>query len=163
MNSSATENSDSPATHRLLAPLALIPACQAGNGEADWFPAVDILEDADEYLFRVDLPELDPEAIQVTVEGGGLLVSGQRPEPGTDAKRFLRIERPHGYFERRFELPEDASRHDIDSTLERGVLELHVRKVRVAAEEPAPVPVNTPPRLKLRRTRVPEVATGKAA
>jgi HSP20 family protein len=156
MNNTATENTDSPATHRLLAPLALIPTRQMSNGEADWFPAVDIIEDADEYLFRIDLPEVEPEAIQVTVEGGGLLVSGQRPEPWTDAKRYLRIERPHGHFERRFELPEDASPYDMDSALERGVLELHVRKVRVEAEEPAPG--NTPPRLKLRRDHDPATA-----
>src|ERR1035441_6993947 len=35
-------------SYRLLAPLATIPACQEKNGDADWFPAVDILEDADE-------------------------------------------------------------------------------------------------------------------
>jgi HSP20 family protein len=149
-------NPATPPTDRLLAPLALIPACQRSEGGIDWFPAVDILEDAEEYLFRVDLPEVDPGEIQVTVEGDDLLVSGERPTPPPEAKSCLRIERAHGHFERRFALPDDASRQKIDSALERGVLELHVRKVRAGATEPAPV--TTPPRLRLRRASDPAFA-----
>ena len=50
---------------RLLAPLATIPASQVCNGDADWFPSVDILDDAEEYLFRIDLPEMKPEDVRV--------------------------------------------------------------------------------------------------
>jgi len=117
-------------SHYPLAPLATIPACQRSNGEADWFPPVDILEDADEYLFKIDLPAVKPEAIRVVVERDGLFISGERPEPGQEDKKCLRVERPHGYFERRFALPEDASRAEIDSVFEEAVLELRVRKVR---------------------------------
>ena len=131
----------------LLAPLATIPACQDWHGEADWFPPVDILEDAEEYLFQIDLPETKPEDIRVVVEGDGLCISGQRPEPWQENKAWLRVERPHGYFERRFALPDDASREEIKSIFKEGVLDLHVRKVRILAQNPATA--NTPPRLKL--------------
>ena len=137
-----------PNHHCLLAPLALIPACQTSNGDADWFPAVDILEDAEEYLFRIDLPDMDPVGVRVAVDRGDLLVSGQRPEPSADAKRCLRIERPHGHFERRFALPDDASRHETACAFDKGVLELHVRKVSPGGGQ-ARAP-NAPPRLKLR-------------
>lgn len=134
-------------SERLLAPLATIPACQVRNEEADWFPPVDILEDAEEYLFRIDLPETKPEDIRVVVEGDGLFISGERPEPWQANKTCLRVERPHGYFERRFALPDDASRAEIDSAFTECVLEVRVRKVRFLA--PNPAPANTPPRLKL--------------
>lgn len=140
-------NAATPAAHRLLAPLALVGACQTSNGDADWFPAVDILEDADEYLFKIDLPEMEQEGIRVAVEKDGLLVSGERPTPLPDDKSCLRIERPHGYFERRFALPDDASRHEIASAFDRGVLEVHVRKVRAGAAKPA-LP-NAPLRLRI--------------
>ena len=123
--------------HRLLAPLATIPACQRSNGEADWFPPVDILEDAEEYLFKIDLPEMKPEDIRVAVEGDGLFISGERPNPWQENKKCLRVERPHGYFERRFALPDDASREEIDSAFEQSVLELRVRKVRPLVQNPA--------------------------
>jgi HSP20 family protein len=123
-------------SRRLLAPLATIPACQKWNGEADWFPPVDILEDAKEYLFRIDLPETKTEDIRVVVEQDGLIISGERPEPWQENKTCLRVERPHGYFERRFALPDDASRVEINSVFERSVLEVHVRKVRLLAQDP---------------------------
>lgn len=129
---------------RLLAPLALIPACQHREGELDWFPAVDIFDDLQEYVFQVDVPAAEPGDVQVTVEENGLVISGQRPEPWQEGKTPLRIERPHGHFERRFALPEDADRQKIASVFERGVLELHIRKL-------VPLrPVAAAPRLKLR-------------
>jgi len=135
---------------RLLAPLATLPACQHPNGEADWFPPVDILEDHREYVFKIDLPDVPPENVQVVVEGDGLFISGERPKPSAENQTFLRIERPHGYFERRFALPDDASREGVESMLDGSVLELHVRKVVPLASPPAPT--NTAPRLRIRRT-----------
>jgi HSP20 family protein len=132
---------------RLLAPLATIPACRGWHGEVDWFPPVDILEDAEEYLFRIDLPETKPEDIRVVVEGDGLCISGERPEPWLENKTCLRVERPHGRFERRFALPDDSHRAEINSVLNASVLEVHVRKVRSLAKNPPAA--NTPPRLKL--------------
>ena len=132
MNAMTTDSS-----YHGLAPLATIPACQRSNGEADWFPPVDILEDAEEYLFKIDLPQMKPEDIRVAVEGDGLFISGERPNPWQENKKCLRVERPHGYFERRFALPDDASRVEIDSAFEESVLELRVRKVRPPAQNPA--------------------------
>jgi len=135
---------------RLLAPLATIPACQHPDREADWFPPVDILEDQREYVFKVDLPDVPPENVQIVVEGEGLFISGQRPKPSAENQTFLRIERPHGYFERRFALPDDASRVEIESLLNGSVLELHVHKI--VPQPSPPVPTNTTPRLRIRRT-----------
>jgi len=131
---------------RLLAPLAAIPACQHPNGEADWFPPVDILEDAAEYLFRVDLPEIQAEDIRIDVERDGLCISGERPGPGRENKTCVRVERPHGHFERRFALPDDASREDIESAMQDSVLEVRVRKIRPLIQPPTP---DTAPRLRL--------------
>jgi HSP20 family molecular chaperone IbpA len=143
-----TMNGITPASSdRLLAPLATIPACRGWHEEADWFPPVDILEDAEEYLFRIDLPETKPEDIRVIVEGDGLFISGERPEPWQANKTCLRVERPHGYFERRFALPDDASRAEISSIFEECILEVHVRKVVPLAQNLTTV--NSHPRLKL--------------
>jgi HSP20 family molecular chaperone IbpA len=132
----------------LLAPLATIPTCQRFDGNADWFPPVDILEDAEEYLFKIDLPEMKAEDIRVVVERDGLFISGERPNPWQHDKKCLRVERPHGYFERRFTLPDDASRVDINSVFQESVLELHVRKVSPLIKHLAPT--NSLPRLNLR-------------
>ncbi len=119
----------------LLAPLATIPACQRPNADADWFPPVDILEDDQEYVFKIDLPEVRPGEVRVVVERGGLFISGRRGAPAVNGKQYLRVERPHGYFERRFALPDDASRVQIDSDFADNVLELRIRKVHPLREE----------------------------
>ncbi|SPE60060.1 conserved hypothetical protein [Verrucomicrobia bacterium] len=138
----------SESNHRLLAQLASVPSCQTGNGEADWFPAVDIIEEAEGYLFKIDLPEVRPEDLRVVVERDGLFISGERPNPWPEETKCLRIERPHGYFERRFALPDDASRVELDSIFKDSVLELRVRKVNPVMQNP--VPAQTRSLLKLR-------------
>ncbi len=121
----------------LLAPLATIPACQPPNAEADWFPPVDIMEDEQQYLFKIDLPDVKADEVRVVVERDGLFISGRRGEPAANGKKYLRVERPRGYFERRFALPDDASRVQIDSDFADSVLELRVRKVRPLGQEAA--------------------------
>jgi HSP20 family protein len=120
----------------LLTPLATVPAGQRSTGDADWFPAVDILEDAQEYLFKIDLPEVKPEDIHITVEEDWLVIAGDRATTPPPAKQCLRVERPSGHFQRRFTLPEDASREEIEPFFRECVLELHVRKVSPAAQIP---------------------------
>jgi HSP20 family protein len=133
-----TMNAIKPASRdRLMAPLATIPASQVSDGDIDWFPPVDILENAEEYLFRIDLPGTKPENVRVVVEGDGLFISGDRPEAEWENMRCLRVERPRGHFERRFALPDDASREEIDSKSNESVLEVHVRKVRSLAQNSA--------------------------
>ncbi len=73
----------------------------------------------------------------MTTDRDGLFISGERPKPGQENKKCLRVERPHGYFERRFALPDDASRVEIDPVFEESVLQLRVRKVRPLVQNPA--------------------------
>ena len=107
----------------------MIPAAQRTDGDTDWFPPVDILGDALEYVFKIDLPDVPRENIRIYVEHGELVISGERPAPPVEKQQYLRIERAHGRFERRFGLPDDASRADIEPLFRECVLELHVRRV----------------------------------
>lgn len=123
-----------------LASLAAVPACRHWNGGVDWFPAVDASEAEDEYRFEVDLPGLDRESIQVSVDGDALSITGERPTL-KGGGRCLRAERPAGLFIRRFLLPEDVRRGEIHANLRDGVLELRLPKTRptaVALEEGKP-------------------------
>ncbi len=133
---------------RLLTQLAMIPATQTPNDGADWFPPVDIAEDDEEYLFKIDLPEVNPENLEVAVEEDGLVISGERPNPWQGERKLLRVERPLGYFVRRFALPDDANTREISTLFAESVLEVRVRKGSSPVRTPAPT--NAPPRLRLR-------------
>lgn len=99
--------------------------------EADWVPPVDILADRKEYLFKADLPELDRKHVRVLIERDILFICGERKSQQRSDKMHLRLERPRGYFVRRFSLPDDASRSKVKAGFKNGVLEVHVRKARV--------------------------------
>lgn len=135
---------------RLLTQLATIPACQMPIDGTDWFPPVDIVEEPEEYLFKFDLPEVNPENLQVTTDESDLVICGERANPWHDERKLLRVERPYGYFMRRFALPEDADARQINTLFAESVLEVRVRKT--GSRLPPPAPTNAAPRLKLRPT-----------
>jgi HSP20 family protein len=135
---------------RLLTQLATIPASQTPVDGVDWFPPVDILEDGEEYLFKIDLPEVNPDNLRVSVEEDDLVISGERANPWQGQRKLLRVERPYGYFARRFALPDDANSREINTLFAESVLEVRVRKEGSRMRPPAPT--NAAPRLKLRST-----------
>jgi HSP20 family molecular chaperone IbpA len=135
---------------RLLTQLATIPACQTPIDGADWFPPVDIVEDAGEYLFKIDLPEVNPDNLRVAVEEDDLVICGERANPWQGERKLLRVERPYGYFARRFALPDDANSREISTLFTESVLEVRVRKEGSRMRPPAPT--NAAPRLRLRST-----------
>ena len=96
---------------------------------ADWSPLVDITEDDHEYLFKADLPEMKKDDVKVTIENGILYISGERKTEKEEKKRkFHRLERFFGTFERTFTVPEDADPTKIRAEFRDGVLQIHLAK-----------------------------------
>ena len=112
----------------LMTSLMAVPACQRWDGDTDWFPAVDLAETKQEYVFEVDLPGLKPEEIQFEVDSAGISISGKRL-PGPKGVGLLRIERPTGAFVRQLPLPPDTTGEVLGSFCD-GVLELRIPKTR---------------------------------
>ncbi len=111
-----------------VASLNAVPTSQSRDGDVDWFPAVDVTETGQEYVFDVDLPGLKPEEVELRVRSDGLFISGQRVTPHRGGER-LRVERPSGAFVRHLPLPPDAC-GEIRATFGEGILELHVPRAQ---------------------------------
>src|SRR2546421_459089 len=60
---------------------------------ADWIPAADIYESEGEYLLALDLPGINRDALDVSLDEGKLTVRGER---ATAAEGVRRAERPQG-------------------------------------------------------------------
>jgi HSP20 family protein len=108
-----------------------------GNGKSlklpDWSPLVDITEDDHEYLFKADLPEMKKDDVKVTIENGILSISGERKtEKEVTKKKYHRIERSYGSFERTFTVPDDADPAKIAAEFKDGVLKIHLPKSPMA-------------------------------
>lgn len=96
---------------------------------AEWAPLVDIAEDDKEYLIKVELPEVQKDAVKVTVESGTLTISGERnAEKEEKGRKFHRVERYYGRFERSFSLPDDADSGNVKADFKDGVLRVHLAK-----------------------------------
>jgi HSP20 family protein len=73
---------------------------------ARWEPPIDVLETDDELLILVALPGVDPDGVEVVIDDGVLVISGQRTLPAELRNaRIHRLELPQGRFERRLALP----------------------------------------------------------
>ncbi len=92
-----------------------------------WCPAIDVRQRGDAIEIDLDLPGVDPAAVEVTVDDGTLRVRGERVRhTSTEGTRWTVAERVHGTFERRIPLPETASEEAITATYAAGVLTLTV-------------------------------------
>lgn len=108
---------------------------ESSGATAGWVPTVDIHEYADRFQLYVDLPGVDPSAVEITLERGVLTISGERglsadAEPEQVVQR--RTERGHGRFHRRFILPETVDAEKVKATGRHGVLEITIPKQQKA-------------------------------
>jgi HSP20 family protein len=95
----------------------------------DWTPAVDITEMEKEYLIKAELPEIKKEEVKVTAQDGVLMIQGERKtEKEEKGKKFHRIERSYGCFERSFSVPDDADETRVTAEFKDGVLNIHLPK-----------------------------------
>jgi len=103
---------------------------EQANPLNSWIPPVDIRETEESYLLSMDIPGVDPQAVEVSVEQGVLEVSGERKTGSaeTDQPGYQRQERLQGGFKRRFKLPESADGSEITARSEHGVLEILIKK-----------------------------------
>jgi len=111
--------------------------------QPEWAPAVDIIEDDKEYLIKVELPEIQKDDVKVTVEGGTLSISGERKaEKEEKNRKFHRVERFYGRFERSFSIPDDAEESGVRAEFKDGVLRVHLAKSEKARPKQIEVKVN---------------------
>ncbi|RFU36624.1 Hsp20/alpha crystallin family protein [Actinomadura logoneensis] len=94
-----------------------------GNGAG---MPMDGIRRADDVVLRFDLPGVDPESIEVTVDRGVLSVTARREEEfGEDERVFVR-ERPMGSFSRRVYLSEHLDAEAVEAAYNNGVLAVRI-------------------------------------
>jgi len=99
----------------------------------NWAPAVDIQENEHNFVIHADLPGVDKDKIDVSMENNQLSIKGERNQVKEEShKGFVRTERVTGSFYRRFTLPETADGDNISAKIEKGVLEVTIPKKEVA-------------------------------
>ena len=118
------------------------------NGENDpvaaasFVPAVDIYEDPQKVVLKLEVPGVDQKDLDVRVENQTLTVKGERKfEAEEKEQNFHRIERRYGNFYRAFTLPNTVDTENVAASYNAGVLKLELKKKPEAQPKQIPITV----------------------
>jgi HSP20 family protein len=87
---------------------------------------VDAERDGDWFNVHFDLPGVDPDSIELTVERNVLQVKAQRQRQAKDGVESVIAERPMGVFSRQLFLADTLDTDKLEATYDGGVLELRI-------------------------------------
>lgn len=108
-----------------------------------WTPSVDILETENELVLKADLPEVDPNKVEIQMENGTLTLKGERKfEQEKNGRGYHRIERSYGAFLRAFSLPETVDSEKVRADYKAGVLTITLPKKEVAKPKSVKVEIS---------------------
>ena len=98
-----------------------------------WAPALDVHEDKNAYTIRVELPGMKREDIEVSLQNGALVISGERKtETIKDEVEVHRQERYFGRFSRALTLPTAVSGNQVKAAYKDGILTVTLPKAEEA-------------------------------
>jgi HSP20 family protein len=89
-----------------------------------WVPPVDIYETSGrDLVIKVELPDVNREDVEVTVENNTLTLRGEKKLPAdVTEEQFRRVERRYGTFTRSFTLPNTVDAAKVGADYKNGVL-----------------------------------------
>src|SRR5205085_6207904 len=90
-------------------------------------PVASVIEDGDAYLLSVEMPGVNKEGLEVSVENNELTIMGRRSLPTIEGTLIHHESRPEN-FRRVFELDPSIDMSKISARIEQGVLTLTLPK-----------------------------------
>ena len=109
------------------------PSGQSGSGESmvagSFVPAVDIYEDAQKVVVKLEVPGIKQEDLDIRLENQILTIKGERKfESEEKEENFHRIERRYGNFVRSFSVPQTVDTEGVAANYDAGVLTVTLNK-----------------------------------
>jgi HSP20 family protein len=100
-----------------------------GMARGAWAPNVDIYENKDQIVIEAELPGMNREDFEITVENNVLTLRGERRfEKKEESDNYHRVERAYGSFTRSFTLPQTVSGEGASAEYKNGVLKVVLAK-----------------------------------
>lgn len=98
-----------------------------------WSPALDVEEDEEAFTLHVELPGVDPDDVEVSLEENVLTITGERGfYDEKEAEGFRRIERRFGRFHRSVRMPDRVDGASVEARYKDGLLTIVVPKAEEA-------------------------------
>jgi len=110
---------------------------------SSWYPVTDIFETKDGYLFKLEVPGLSKDDVNIQLNNNVLCIKGERKtDKEISDEKYHRIERFTGTFTRNFTLPKNIDSGNVNATLKEGILELHIGKVEEKKTKEIQIAIN---------------------
>ena len=100
-----------------------------GIGRGAWAPSIDIYENKDHIVLEAELPGMNQEDFDLSIENNVITLRGERKFEKTDeTDNYHRVERSYGAFTRSFTLPQTVSAEGATAEYNNGVLRVTLPK-----------------------------------
>lgn len=100
-----------------------------GKNGGQWFPPADMYDDGLDYVLEVEVPGVKREDLEVSLLPDTVRLKGKRHFFGNvEQEKIVRLERPSGIFDRRFQFPGKVDADHVQAVLSHGILTLRVPK-----------------------------------
>lgn len=91
-------------------------------------PPVEVFEDHDELVVRVELPGIDKNDVEIAVRDQSLTISGEKKPNNEHKENYCHSEIAYGVFSRVIDLPYDVQTDNARAFFEKGILEVRLPK-----------------------------------
>lgn len=117
---------------------------EEGLATGAWIPPVDVFETPESIILKADLPDINKDDVDISIENNTLTIKGERnSEKESKEKNFYRMERSYGTFSRSFTLPPVVAAEKAEASFENGVLTLTLPKREESKPKQIKVKVGT--------------------
>jgi len=100
---------------------------ERGQSEQLIAPSANVVEAGDGYTLEVEMPGVNKDGLEISVENNELTIVGRRSRPGLEGKLIHRESRPENY-RRTFELDPSIDADKIGAKIDQGVITLTLPK-----------------------------------
>ena len=95
------------------------------------FPVLDISESKKEIMVKAEIPGVEADDLDVSLDGRTLIIKGEKKQEKEDIdENYHRMERSYGYFSRSAQLPADVDPSKVEASYKKGVLKVVLKKTR---------------------------------
>jgi len=110
--------------------------------EKSWYPNVDVSEGKKNIIVKAEIPGVDKEGIDISLDGRLLTIHGEKKHEKEESdEHYHRVESSFGFFKRTIELPAEVDESNVDAKYKNGVLKIKLKKAKEA--ETRTIKINT--------------------
>ena len=117
---------------------------QMARGVGDFNPSLDLTEEQDEYLITAEIPGVEKEDLDISLDNRMLTIRGEKKEERKEEKEGRTYhERRFGRFQRSVPLPSEVEEEKIKADLHDGVLRIRLPKSEEAKKQSRQITVES--------------------